>query len=101
MKINVRLIAALELQSPTHGVVNFAVGDDLLDRDPGLALLELRDGRVQYRAFAFGGERVREAQPLRTRLSQGKAMTRQRQGHDHDTTPKPDSRFQINHSGGA
>ena len=47
VEVKIGLVASLKLQTPADGVIDFAVGDDLLDLHTRMASLELGDGRVQ------------------------------------------------------
>src|SRR5204863_6582547 len=94
MKINVRLVPTLELQAPADAIVNFAVGNDLVDRAPRVAPLELDNCGVQYRAFALGGERVGEAQAVRTRPGQRETAAGEGECCSDHTKPKPAAGFQ-------
>src|SRR5256886_7517526 len=46
VEIKIGSVASLKLQTPADGVIDFAVGDDLLDLHARMASLELGDGRV-------------------------------------------------------
>ena len=89
VKINVRRVAPLELQTPADRVIHLAVGHDLLESDAGMGPFKLGDGGVENRAFGFRGKSVRNPQSIRRRSRQAETMSGQQESRDHKPDPKP------------
>ena len=89
VKINVRRVAPLELQTPADRVIHLAVGHDLLEGDTGMGPFKFGDGRVENRALGLRGKCVRDPQSIRRRSRQAETMSGQQESRDHERDPKP------------
>ena len=95
VKINVRLTASLKLKPPADRIVNFAVRDHLFDRNARVAGCEFGDGVRENGLLGFGRERVRETQPIWTRLGQREAIPREDEGGGQNGNSEPILEFQC------